>query len=256
MLRIMTLNLNYMVDKHGPWPARRESINRAVKESSADVVALQAVKRPGKNSPDQACELAGALDDYSYSFFQAAEIQGDGTALGSGFIARIPLTVSGSLQLTNSAEDEDPTPRLVLHTEMQTGHGPLHLFNCHFSWIPEQTSRNVLETLGYVNSFSGPKIMVGDFNAQPDSNALGMLFRAGWTDAWGKVRPAEEGLTFESDRPSIRIDYILVSPELRDAVLDVGLVGSSQDDVRLSDHLGLAAKLRVSVAHAQVSRAV
>jgi endonuclease/exonuclease/phosphatase family metal-dependent hydrolase len=248
MLRIMTLNLNYMVDKHGPWRERRDLITRAIRESSADIVILQAVKRPGKNLPDQACELAGALDEYPYSFFQAADVLEEGVALGSGFVARIPLAISGSLRLTDRSEDEDPTPRLVLHTELKTGQGPLHLFNCHFSWIPEQTRRNVLETLGYANSVSGPRILIGDFNAPPHSEALGMLYRAGWVDAWEKARPTEDGFTFESDRPSMRIDYILASTELKDAILDVNLIESSQDGVRLSDHLGLAARLRVSGA--------
>jgi endonuclease/exonuclease/phosphatase family metal-dependent hydrolase len=248
MLKIMTLNLNYMIDKHGPWPARRELITRAISRSAADVVALQAVKRPDRNLPDQACELAGALDEYPYSYFQAADIQGDGAALGSGFMARIPLSVSGSLRLSNSPADEDPTPRLVMHTELQTEQGPLHLFNCHFSWIPEQTGRNILETLGYANACSGARILVGDFNARPDSDALGMLYQAGWLDVWKKTRPAEDGFTFEADRPTSRIDYVLASAELREAIEGIDLIGSQRDDVRLSDHLGLVATLRLSAA--------
>src|SRR5438105_116900 len=47
MLRVLSLNLNYRVAKHGEWALRRDLIVDAARRSDADVLALQAVERAG-----------------------------------------------------------------------------------------------------------------------------------------------------------------------------------------------------------------
>ncbi len=39
MLKIMTLNLSFLVDKHGPWRERRELIAREILQHSPDIIA-------------------------------------------------------------------------------------------------------------------------------------------------------------------------------------------------------------------------
>ena len=58
-------------------------------------------------------------------------------------------------------------------------------------------------------------VLLGDFNAEPGSAELALVRGAGLTDAFVAAggRPADQ-LTWPSDRPDRRIDYIWVSGDL------------------------------------------
>jgi endonuclease/exonuclease/phosphatase (EEP) superfamily protein YafD len=131
----------------------------------------------------------------------------------------------------------------LIHARFDLPEGPFHLFNAHFSWVPEQARLNLDEALPYMRSFRGPAALVGDLNTPPDSDVLQPLREAGWLDVWSELRPTEAGPTFEADNPSLRIDYVWVNSELRPQVEAIEIVTGNRDEsgVRLSDHLGLLA---------------
>jgi endonuclease/exonuclease/phosphatase family metal-dependent hydrolase len=81
-------------------------------------------------------------------------------------------------------------------------------------------------------------VVLGDLNAAPDSLVVGLLAAAGLRDAWwtGGGSVADE-LTYPSDRPVDRIDYVWLSPDLR-------ATGFSVADSTASDHRALSVTIQ------------
>jgi endonuclease/exonuclease/phosphatase family metal-dependent hydrolase len=238
MFKIATLNIAYHSDKHGPWGKRREAIVRALAASQADVVALQAVERAHGADLDQASELARALPTYEEVVFHPAQQKSDNTAQGSALLARSRFAYTDHLQLSLRPGLEDANRRIVLHGRMMYGETPLNIFNAHLSWVPEQNTDNVRETIAYVRRFDGDGVLAGDFNAQADQ--LDALREHGWHDVWHKLRPRDPGFTFEAGKASMRIDYIWVSASLEKRVRSIEIIADTE---RASDHYGLLAVL-------------
>jgi len=73
---------------------------------------------------------------------------------------------------------------------------------------------------------------MGDLNATPEAREIAMLKDAGLRDAF-TLAGQGSGLTYSSEAPERRIDYIWVSPDLKARDFRV-LPGQA------SDHLGIA----------------
>ena len=244
MIKLMTLNLNYFGDKHGPWEARLAQLERVLQRTRPDVAAFQAVcAQPGiAGGQNQAQQIAARLQDYAEIWFEPAQRDVDETLQGSAFIARVPCTPVAHQELPLENNPEDENQRTLLHARVHRGDKPLELINAHFSWVPDINRSNVVAALTYVQHLPGPALLLGDLNAPPDGPGIRQLAAAGWTDAWAKLQPDDPGYTFESDAPSQRIDYVwanaAATPRLRaiERILPEG-------GARLSDHLGLLVTL-------------
>jgi endonuclease/exonuclease/phosphatase family metal-dependent hydrolase len=245
MLKVMTLNMNYDIARHGPWPDRRALIAAAIQAADADVVALQAVRRDPEAEAglDQAAQLARLLPRYRYVHFQSAEPADGGTENGSAFLSRVPLAETDCLGLYLRPGLEDTNHRVLLRARVDIGGESWQIFNAHYSWVVPQTRDNLGESLLYIESFSGPALLVGDMNTLPDSDVWEPLQAAGWQDVWAQLCPEQPGYTFESDRPYMRIDYAWANPIAAQRVQAIHVVAREADGVRLSDHLGLVVTL-------------
>lgn len=245
MLKVLTLNINYYGTQHGGWPARKWLIRDTVERVSPDIVALQAVAKDANQAggADQASQLAEMMASYQHVVFQpATELEG-GVAGGNGFISRRKLEERLSLNLSFREGLEDKFHRIVLGAQLDTAAGPIHLFNAHFSWVEEQAVDNVRETVEYIRAVGGAAILVGDLNQGPGTSAMRLLCDHGWLDAWDLLHPGAPGFTFESGHLSARIDWVWITPALRDRLQAIEVVDARDEENRaeLSDHLGLTA---------------
>lgn len=247
MLTVMTLNLNYYVDKHGSWPQRRELIHKAIASVSPDIVAFQAVRRELAvgGGVDQATQLARVLEGYDQVFYEPADERPDGVTQGSAIISRIPIKERAVHRLTRQPGIEDDNPRVVQHALFQLREGAFHLFNTHFSWVEEQVRDNLDETLPLVSEGNAMKLVVGDMNTEPGSALLDKFRQADFVDAWAELRPDEPGYTFEAAKPEKRIDYAWANALLKPHLRDIRIVSNNRDDegIRMSDHFGLIVNL-------------
>jgi endonuclease/exonuclease/phosphatase family metal-dependent hydrolase len=249
MLKIMTLNLNYTVSKHGPWNLRKELIKEVIREASPDIIAFQAVsKDPGfEQGKDQASQLKELLPNYKHHFFQPSEIKSNGSQEGSAILSKIPIAEKNFLQL-KVIPTEDHFKRVLLRARFDLADGPFYLFNGHFSWVNEQAELNIKETLPYISRFNGKAILVGDLNTASDSLLFQPIKDAGWKDVWGELRSNEEGFTFESNKPFTRIDYAWANKEVIKNVQSIEILHKEQQEkIRLSDHKGLLITLDLKV---------
>ena len=77
-------------------------------------------------------------------------------------------------------------------------------FVTHLSLTPASRAESVPIINAERDKYSKPVIIVGDFNALPDSAVMKEFFKT-----WQDVGP--KAFTFPADQPNIRIDYVLVS---------------------------------------------
>lgn len=245
MTCVLSLNLNYYGDRHGPWCERRSLVAAAIREARPDVVALQAVARDPAEADglDQAAQLARCVAGYEV-VYRAAAVHPDGREEGLAFLSRYPLAGLRVHALSRRDDGEDPFRRALLHGLFAAPGRPLHVVNAHFSWVESQARDNVSETLDYLGAIAGPAALVGDFNQSPTSEALARLRDAGLVDAWAALRPDAPGHTFYADGSlSKRIDYQLVDRRLAPQLRRAGLVLDEPGERRASDHAGLLVTL-------------
>ncbi len=247
MLTVMTMNLNLYEEKHGPWPKRRRVIEDAARSMFVDVLAMQAVRRHEdvERGLDQGTQLATALS-LEERLFRPAYRREDGSEDGVAIASRLPLGGYEVRELSVREGTLDPFPRAMLRTEVSAPSRSVHVVNAYLSWVPEQNEDNVVELLAFLQEVNGPSILVGDFNATPETPSLRRIRDAGYVDAWRRLRPADSGWTFESNAPDKRIDYVFVTPDLAPRLEDIQLVAADPwDGARASDHFGLVVNLDV-----------
>lgn len=244
MLKVMSLNLNFYVEKHGSWAQRCPAILEVIRSAAPDILAFQAVGRdPARfDGQDQAAQLAEALSDYPQRIFKAAMEHTDGNEAGMAVISRLPLAEVDALKLSLRPALEDNNQRLMQKVRFDLPDGPFYLFNAHFSWVDDQLRDNVADALPYLQAIREPALLMGDLNAPAGKNLLDGFARAGWVDAWERLHSGQPGYTFEAGNPSIRIDYAWANPALAPHLQALEVLGEASRQ-HLSDHLALLVSL-------------
>ena len=132
--------------------------------------------------------------------------------------------------------------------------------NTHLEAFPEGIRvAQVKELVTILNDEPLPIILLGDFNASPDSTAYQHLLSAGYVDVWpiggeGKGATCCQDNIFQNEKSdrSIRIDHIFVRNMEVSAAVVVHTVGDTAAD-RLplglwpSDHAGVVAQLSINL---------
>lgn len=245
-MKVMTLNINYYMTKHGAWNKRKENIAGLIQEKMPDIILFQAVKQDPRNGGgiDQAGQLLVEMKEYLHYFYQSATTYQDESKDGSAIISRYPFLAVDHTALTLLPGLEDPNQRILLTALFETPAGPLRVFNAHFSWVYDQAALNLSEARSFLRAFSEPAVLGGDFNTSPEVDLLNTLREDGWVDAWARLHPEQPGYTFEAPNPSMRIDYIWANAALAPKLKSIELLAHEGEDhtARLSDHLGLLAE--------------
>ncbi|HYF71127.1 MAG TPA: endonuclease/exonuclease/phosphatase family protein [Ohtaekwangia sp.] len=248
MLRIITLNLNYYVEKHGAWEMRKELILTELEKSDPDIIAFQAVARHPilYGGKDQALQIAASLKGYTFHTFHEAQSQPDGLQQGNAVISKLPVSEINSLSLSLFPDLSDDNNRIVQQITFDRSGKLLNFYNAHFSWVKAQAIQNAEQATQLIaNQQPELAILAGDLNTPPDSNVFESFNKAGFVDAWQMLHGNKAGHTFESDNPSSRIDYFWVSSSLTRLVRKVEVISSPPGDARLSDHLGVMIELDI-----------
>jgi endonuclease/exonuclease/phosphatase family metal-dependent hydrolase len=190
---------------------------------------------------DQAAQLAASLGDYSDVHFQPTHRHADGKKDGMAFLARVPLAEIRHHQLPFINNREDESKRVLLCVRAPTSAGNYWIANGHFSWVPAINDDNVRAALDCLSALDGPRLLVGDFNAPPESSGMQRLAKDGWTDAWARLRRDDPGFTFEAHAPVQRIDYVWADASAAPRLQAIESFGAGE--TRMSDHLGLVVTL-------------
>ncbi len=127
----------------------------------------------------------------------------------------------------------------------------------HLSWKPEDASireQQVRELIEWIDAEGSrlPCILVGDFNATPDSEEIQLLARAGFLDTFSSMHPDDPGYTWSHSNPYTashpelperRIDHIFARiPSKRTLMVQASKIVLNQptaDGMFPSDHFGI-----------------
>lgn len=226
-LRVMTYNLHSGFNTGGHLDL--EQLASVIEESRPDILALQEVSR--------GWFISGRTDMLGWLSHRLGMPYVSGPTAdaywGNAVLSRYPITGYENHQLP-------PRDLSILRgftrVGIDLGEGrELQIIATHFHHIEEDSAIRVEQARAIIDYWNGAgdTIILGDFNAEPDSTTMQMLFAAGLVDA-AALRQSSPSDTFHADAPFQRIDYVLVSPDL--AVGEVFVPATTA-----SDHLPVIA---------------
>ena len=184
---------------------------KAINDCGADIVGLNEMRGDGPDGEytDQVKALSELTGMQYYCFAPAIYVKNSGP-YGNGFLSKIPI------ESTENIIIPDPTvkngkmsyeTRCVLKATLKGG---VTVLVTHFGLNPDEQEnavKTVTEALTDVKC-----ILMGDFNLPPESVLLHPI-RGRMTDTATVFE--KELLSFPSDEPTRKIDYIFVSGDLK-----------------------------------------
>jgi endonuclease/exonuclease/phosphatase family metal-dependent hydrolase len=266
-LSVLTLNLWH---DRGPWPARAERIRAWIDRLAPDLIGFQeALRVPGF---DQVAQLLGARP-YHCAFAPASPFWHPGEEarrgeLGNAVASRFPIASQEAIALPDAGDGET---RGALSVTVQAPPGPVsitctHLnWKLHHGWVREQQVVALCDFALRRRPRDGfPPILVGDFNAEPDSAEIRYVaglqsiggFSVCFLDAWRVAGSAGPGTTWSNANPwaraerepDRRIDYVFAGLPRRDGLGQIAacrvVCDAEEAGVWPSDHFGVYAELR------------
>ncbi|MEU1306506.1 endonuclease/exonuclease/phosphatase family protein [Streptomyces shenzhenensis] len=233
-LRVATYNIHAGAGQDGVFDLDRTAA--ALRDLHADVIGLQEVDvHWGARSgfADEARELAERLDMRVffapiYDLPPAAE-NAERRQFGVAVLSRLPPAAAENHEITRlSTQVPDPVPAPApgfAEVTVRVRGTLVHLYSTHLDYRADPSVRRaqVDDMLGILAEDRGPKILVGDFNAEAGAPELAKL--------WGPLADAapDGGRTYPAIDPVSRIDLVAVSPE-------VTVTGAHEVATGASDH--------------------
>jgi endonuclease/exonuclease/phosphatase family metal-dependent hydrolase len=186
-----------------------EAIAKVIEDSGADIIGLHEVSR-GRlmdGSADMPTWLANRLD------MQMVFRGTDEPIWGNAILTRFPILESGWGELP---KDGSLIKRGYLWAKIDIGEDqPLLVIVTHLHQIVEDPHVRLAQVPVLLEFWDGKNssILMGDFNAKPDSEEISLLYLAGLLDSWLQAGDGP-GYTVGSNYPFKRIDFIWHSPDL------------------------------------------
>lgn len=250
-LKFVTFNIrgDFGVDGKNEFEYRKPLILEKILAQKPDVVGFQEVSDKQRTWLDSAlegytvlgCGRGAHFDSESMSIAvrkQTMEV----IALDTFWLSETPYKPG-----TRFAEQSE-NPRICTHMILlpRGSKKPLHLYNTHLDHISDKARLIGLSMVLQRIEQDGerrpyPIVLLGDFNAEPDSMEMTEMERCPWlTDHTGAVPMTYHGFGLEAPQ---KIDYIFTSEEFTEPVCTVW--DDVRDGVYLSDHYPLCVSLQL-----------
>lgn len=242
VLRVVTYNIHHGEGTDGKFDLAR--IAKVLLAAEPDIVALQEVDQGTRRAGgvDQPAELA-RLTGMKVVF--GRNIDYDGGGYGTAVLTKLPIRSYKSVKLKSfyPPTATNPEQRGVQELELGGNDGPALLFlNTHLDYRPPDDERMAsAATINELVTNHGDElaILAGDINAMPESRVIAE-FAKHWKIAGANESDVKPPLTFPSDKPDRRIDYVLVRPAMRWEIVKLRVL----EEPVASDHRPLLAVLR------------
>ena len=263
-LRVLTLNI---WNRLGPWDERLVAIRTTLARENPDVIGLQEViTTPHGDALHQGTAIAEG-NGYEVAFGAS---HGEGFSFGNAILSRWPIRRSEVFILPSG---EGAEPRSVLFAELDSPVGLLPVFVTHLAWRLHEGAVRQAQVLAVADKIAElapptglPALLMGDFNAEPESDEIRYLkglTRLGrercvyFADAFEVAGDRSHGATFSKANPFAeplrepdrRIDYIFVQRRNDDLRGRAGLrarvcFNEPVNGVFPTDHFGVLATVR------------
>lgn len=258
-IRVATWNLRWQFGDH---EARQPAITSTLESVGADVIGVQ------ESWPGQVTRLGEHLGfEQTWVGNRPEEAPDDDErGMGNAVLSRWPI-----LDVEHRFLDDGRGRmyRTVLGTLIETPFGVLPFFTTHLNHGFDETEVRQAQLLEICEFVEGlrvgdlPPVLVGDFNAVPDSDEIRRMngrstpYVKGrvWTDAWEQEGDGE-GLTWSRESPYVntsawpdrRLDYVFVQwprkNRPRGNPISAELFGRDEIDGKVpSDHYGITVEI-------------
>lgn len=245
-LRLVTYNLLHHA---ASWPERAPHVIRGLTALAPDVVALQEVGVPDRQTEPLVTALA-ATSELPWSMATASMHRPDGWTEALAVLSAYPITGSDALDV-EGAGTVCLWTRLRLPSERGLDVYTVHL-NPHDAQLRH---RQISGVLGWIDEQSAGRaaVLCGDLNAVPAGATVALVRAAGFRSAHTERHGREPARTFPTtlrpdlfaQRPGVCLDYIFVRGDDLD-VRDCRVAladGASGAESLASDHAALVADL-------------
>ena len=207
----------------------------AMKKCGAEIVGLNEMRDKGVSAgygQAQVSELA-KLTDMEYFYFAKAIEDGPGNPYGNGILSKHEFESVETI-LIPEPENKDGCKyyerRCILKAKLKNG---FTVLVTHFGLSDVEQECAVKAVLDEITDEKC--ILMGDFNITPDNSLLEPI-RKKMKDT-AELFDVEK-LSFPSDKPRIKIDYIFVTP-------DIEVVSADIPEIIASDHRPHTAQINV-----------
>lgn len=195
----------------------------AIRECRADIVGLNEMYNDG--GPDrpllseQTRKLADLLGFPFHYFACALDFhQGRPIQYGNGLISRHPLLSAERIMITEPDLSLCPRyePRCILKAKIDVQGKVFTVMTSHFGLSPAEQKNAVETVMAHLEKENC--LLMGDFNVYPDDPVLSPIRETlrDSADCW-----EGEKLSFPSDEPHCKIDYIFASRDVKMLSADI-----------------------------------
>lgn len=154
-----------------------------------------------------------------------------GNTYGVAILSKYPIAEQSKYLLSSSEQQ-----RACLEARIAVGGETLTFFSVHLGLNVQERERQLDELLAYTADAPSPKVLVGDFNAHPDSHEIERVLEQ-FVHSFAQAGTGS-GYTSPPENPVETIDYIFVSP-------DIEVVSAEVISSLASDHLPVAALIQL-----------
>lgn len=243
-VKVMTYNIQAGAGSDGKYDIKRTA--EAIRKSEAEIIALQEVDvHWGARSlfENDIEILAKELNMY-YFFTPIYSLDPISTGdprreFGVAVLSKYPILEANSREITRlSTQEPNPVPKPApgfLETLINVKGAKVWFYVTHLDYRADPTVRKMqIADMLNITGQHEYSILAGDMNAGPNAPELQPLFEK-YNDAWA-LSNTDPGLTYPANKPSNRIDYILLSPQM--VVKDSEVI-----DTLASDHRPVTADI-------------
>jgi endonuclease/exonuclease/phosphatase family metal-dependent hydrolase len=217
-----------------------ERIATEIERTGASVIGLQEVDRHWSTRSDLVDQAGWLAARLGMDVVYGANLDREPTEASGGERRQYGTAILSEYRIRASRNTLLPRPRNgeqrgLLEAVVKVRGASVRFANTHLqhnSTVERAAQAQRIAEL--LDASREPVVLVGDLNARPGAPELSPLFER-YDDAWVRGG-AGDGFTYPSEAPNARIDYVLVSPEIR--VSESTVLPSLA-----SDHLPLTATL-------------
>jgi endonuclease/exonuclease/phosphatase family metal-dependent hydrolase len=233
-LRLLSYNVRHATDMDGKKAMDRQA--DIINKTRADIVGLQEIdeKCSRSGSIDQAAEFARRTGTTAHfgSFMDFG-----GGRYGMAMLSKLKVIKSEVVRLP---EGREPRVAVVLLVETP-GKNRLLVANVHFDWTSENLRQPQAKTLiEYLDKQDLPTVVLGDYNATPDSATIDLFRKAGFRFI---EKATDKRLTWNARKPSVEIDHIAIRDGTR-ATIKAGSI-EVLPEAEASDHRPVLATIQI-----------
>ena len=234
-MKIMTFNTQHCHSYLGN-SIDIELMARVIKDSGADIVGLNEIYGKGDAFPfeDQTGRLAELTSLENRYFAKAIDVHSWNSPYGNALISKYPIISAETIPVPDPDANcrignRSYETRCLLKAKLSCG---LTVLIIHFGLNPEEKENAVKTVLENIEDEKC--ILMGDFNITPDEAFLAPI-KARMKDS-AEIFEGER-LSYPSDTPIKKIDYIFVSH-------DIELISADIPSIVASDHRPHTAEIR------------